>query len=1054
MSDPFSISCGCCAGLDGETPSRIDNPPGQSAIGYRVGTHSSFKESLLAGLSSSRLPTLQGLTTRDDADFTIALCDALATSLEVLTFYQERIANENLLRTATERRSILELARLIGYQPTPGLAASTWLAFTLQEAPGTPALSAGPVVIPVGTRVQSVPGPGEEPQTFETVEVVEARVGWNAMPVQSSTAWKPAVGDMALWLEGIETRVEPGDVILIVGREGNLTRREIRLISEVMVEGPDPAGNRTRLAWRTPLAHAPTLGVEVFVFRQRSPLFGHNAPDPRLIFNANNPAAEGILNDDGSEWAGYQNQYGQIDLDAAYPKILPGSWIALTIGDGFLPRYLSLNQAISFSGASVNTGDQGDYVTIGNSTSRLLSQNGTVDLVFSGFLFEYATGPSQMALDVQVVVDSQPQVPQRFPRGGPHTLSISLPGLAAGLHVIEIQVRSVLLNGPPVNTSLMGTAFLGASGSGYLDSCCIFRSRDVSFLSRRDFGMGGKITRIASETMDGIAALASFPLRETVVLAQSEPLTVAPRPLDYPLFGSELSLPHGTPPITPGRWLAISGRRARIRLRRGSSPQPLVAPDNNPLGDLVEDGSLMLTGPPERNGTVPSPAEFGLALIPPANEQLNLRVLDPLGREASLNVNASAIELVPAAEEDPVVQEIVRIREALAPGSAADPWIRFSLHSALQHCYDRATVTVNANVAPATQGETVSNEILGSGDARVPDARLPLRQAPLTFLSATSPSGRASSLELRVNDLLWLEVSSLFGQGPTDRVYALATDDRGRTTLQFGNGIEGARLPSGDHNVRATYRKGLGRGGNLPAGRLTTLLSRPLGVSGVHHPVPAEGGQDPEPRDRARINAPLTVRTLDRVVSVRDYRDFARGFAGIAKAHAAWIPVGPARGVYLTVAGEAGASVSDAISRKLLRALHEFGDPLMPLQLVSHRAITFRLRLLVKVAPDAEQVLVLPAVVAALRNAYGFEQRDFGQGVSIDQVAAIAQAVPGVAAVHVAALYPSPPASGAPAPSLEPRLFAALPQASLTEVPEPAALLTLDPAPLVLEELP
>ena len=112
MSD---TDCGCCAGLDVETPARIDNPPGQSAIAYRVGVHGQFKESLLARLSSAELPALAGLGARDDGDFTIALCDALATTLDVLAFYQERITNENYLRTATERRSILELARLVAH---------------------------------------------------------------------------------------------------------------------------------------------------------------------------------------------------------------------------------------------------------------------------------------------------------------------------------------------------------------------------------------------------------------------------------------------------------------------------------------------------------------------------------------------------------------------------------------------------------------------------------------------------------------------------------------------------------------------------------------------------------------------------------------------------------------------------------------------------------------------------------------------------------------------------------------------------------------------------
>jgi len=47
--------------------------------------------------------------TRADDDFAIGLLDAWAVVSDVLTFYQERIANESYLRIATaERRSVLE----------------------------------------------------------------------------------------------------------------------------------------------------------------------------------------------------------------------------------------------------------------------------------------------------------------------------------------------------------------------------------------------------------------------------------------------------------------------------------------------------------------------------------------------------------------------------------------------------------------------------------------------------------------------------------------------------------------------------------------------------------------------------------------------------------------------------------------------------------------------------------------------------------------------------------------------------------------------------------
>src|ERR1035438_8476224 len=66
-------------------------------------------------------------------DPAIALLDAWAVVADVLTFYQERIANEGYLPTATERRSLLELARLVNYTLRPGVSASVYLAFTVQS---------------------------------------------------------------------------------------------------------------------------------------------------------------------------------------------------------------------------------------------------------------------------------------------------------------------------------------------------------------------------------------------------------------------------------------------------------------------------------------------------------------------------------------------------------------------------------------------------------------------------------------------------------------------------------------------------------------------------------------------------------------------------------------------------------------------------------------------------------------------------------------------------------------------------------------------------------
>ena len=144
---PEEQLCGCCAGLGIETPQLITNRPALSSIAYRVGTYSTFNASMLAALSDPAFPSLALLRTRDSSDFSVALIDSWALALDILTFYQERFANEAFLRTAVDPRSVFELAHLVGYVPSPGVSASAVLAFTLSSATGSP----DNVLIPAGS---------------------------------------------------------------------------------------------------------------------------------------------------------------------------------------------------------------------------------------------------------------------------------------------------------------------------------------------------------------------------------------------------------------------------------------------------------------------------------------------------------------------------------------------------------------------------------------------------------------------------------------------------------------------------------------------------------------------------------------------------------------------------------------------------------------------------------------------------------------------------------------------------------------------------------------
>jgi hypothetical protein len=221
--------CTACQGVRAITPLGVANAPGRTALAYRVATYADVFASLRARVTGLAPPAgaagspLAALKTRTLDDPAIALLDAWAVVTDVLTFYQERIANEGYLATAQEERSLTELAMLVGYTPRPGVAASVDLAFELD--PGARRL------IPAFQSAKSVPKPKELPQTFETSVALEARTEWNLLPPLKSlvqelratsdpeAAHAPAADsaqdvERIVYFKGLTANLQPNDPIL------------------------------------------------------------------------------------------------------------------------------------------------------------------------------------------------------------------------------------------------------------------------------------------------------------------------------------------------------------------------------------------------------------------------------------------------------------------------------------------------------------------------------------------------------------------------------------------------------------------------------------------------------------------------------------------------------------------------------------------------------------------------------------------------------------------------------------------------------------------------
>jgi hypothetical protein len=913
-SDTKLDTCGCCEAIF-KLPI-ITNRPGLPTLSYRKGTHSTFMKWLLERLGSCKgsRPLLL-LTTRSTDDPAIALLDAWATVADVLTFYQERIANEGFLRTATERRSVLELARAIGYELSPGVAASTVLAFTVEDAVGAP----GQAQVPKGTKVQSFPAQGKLPQTFETATGIEAKAEWNALRPRLTQPVPITLASNLLYLKGVSTSVKAGDLALLVINDQPRVKRVIKVVTDI-------AGDRIRLEF-APNQSPPPFSPPTF----SSTNFATVTLDP-VPFS---PA--------------------QVQT-----QILQKTW-----HDSDLATFLTLNRW-----------EQAELL------KQIATLKSTVPKVQAVQLFVFRTtvscfghnAPKWTSLPKLLAANQRdPGGPDPYANSwdGPNEPNVAqdsqksayppLVGNSNTTVYLERNVPEVLAN---------GWAIFEASGVPPL----AVKIDAVSEASLADFGMSGKATGVHLTTTD---RLLPFKVRQTVVSVQSEELPLAIDPVALKVVPTSIAT---QVPIEAD--LAIGTSRLVL--------------ESMTLG-LQVGQVVVLTG-----DRTDSPGVRG-------SEVLTIKAITHSRGYTILDFNLG-----------------------------------------MQHSYLRSSVTLNANAVRATHGET-GYEILGGGNGAIGHQHFALKKPPLTYTAATNASGGQSTLEVRVNNILWSEASSLYGLGARDEQYMIRLDNESIPTITFGDGIQGARLPSGTENVVATYRTGIGLDGLVTAGSLSLLQTRPQGIREVTNPLPATGAASPEKLDNARTNAPLKVRTLERIVSLTDFEDFGQAFAGIGKAQAIALFTGERRLVHLTIAAVNGDLVDPTsdLYQNLIAAINQARDPVHPVQVASYKPLYFKLVANVQVNARYLKSLVFSAVEAALKTAFSFPVRAFGQVVTAAEVITVIQQVAGVVAVDLDTLY-LPPATGGLNQVL-PATIAHWNAAKQTI--EPAELLMINPVGITLLEM-
>jgi predicted phage baseplate assembly protein len=1043
----------CCSGIAVVTPQAVGGRPGLPSLPYRVGTHGSFLETMIARLTTvdvtlgdgSVVRPLNALTTRDPGDPSIALLDAWACVGDVLTFYQERIANEGFLQTATTRRSVLELARLVGYRLRPGVAATVYLAFTVDAGFNG--------VLPAGTRAQSIPSSGGAPQFFETAADLVVRDEWNAVrPRQTAPQ---AIGDWNFtWVEtvyfaGIATKLKPQDAILIVVGDGS-GQQAFRRVKAVDVEA---AENRTRVTLELddqayadalqdvhdrsvalqallhpvtpsstqsfltgPLQSRPAarvLATGVETLRTDATALAQTQPVWSVALRVFADKLESIGRAHFPEWPVVTTpQSPVVSFNGVRAKVLVPPTVPPASPERRVTSPSATFDATSDTLPRLLAGQawKAVYDAWGTTRVKPLPTLAVYALRIRAALYGHNARPS-VPTGFTIVIEGNPTGPfvlHRINVGGARhgkvgplgstTLTLSNQTTVAatvGQDTVRFDFESPQFT-VDITRSGKTPTWNAHVGGSLADPTRL----DINFVPQGNVRVDGTFRGDydVAETPTALSLDAVQPH-----IAANDWIVVETPP--QPQGGGGPFLVERVSEATRADY-GLSVRGTRIELPPNSSWLPQSAPTFDLIrGTTVYAGSeeLALAEEPIPDDVagdeIPVDALYG-KLDPGrwlivAGERTDI-TSDGAGVQAGELVMLAGVSQKVLQTFDSKQKQFVNL-----PGDTLHS--TFRLATPLAYRYKRDTVTISANVAKATHGQTVV-EVLGNGDASRPLQAFALHHSPLTYVaSAATPAGAQSTLSARVDEVAWDETANVAALGPADRAYTTQTDDADTTMVIFGNGTRGARVPTGTGNVSAQYRFGIGGAGNVAAGQISQLATRPPGAKAVVNPLGASGGADREDRDSARRNAPLAVAALERLVSEHDYADFARRFAGIGKADAVRLTDGRRQVVHVTIAGVGDAPIDPTsdLHRALTQAFVTYGDPWQPAEVAVRSLQLLVIRAGIRIDPHHQWEVVSRAARAALLEAFRFDRRGLGQPAFHSEAIAVIQGVAGVVYVEL-----------------------------------------------------
>jgi hypothetical protein len=179
-------------------------------------------------------------------------------------------------------------------------------------------------------------------------------------------------------------------------------------------------------------------------------------------------------------------------------------------------------------------------------------------------------------------------------------------------------------------------------------------------------------------------------------------------------------------------------------------------------------------------------------------------------------------------------------------------------------------------VIPVSQEIKITNQLLG------------ITTADISQVYTLGTDYAYNTIDILVGGIVWTLKDTLGRSTPSDKHYIVDISPDKVAYIKFGDGVNGS-IPTAGQEIRGDYSITKGIDGNVGINTIT-ISEYDFTVHNVNSTIvtnylAAVAGSDYEDIEKIRRSAPLSLRTLDRAVTLQDYIDITKLAPGVDKAN-------------------------------------------------------------------------------------------------------------------------------------------------------------------------